>query len=235
MLVKPGDAPPSCAPQWAWSLVSETKVCCLLDKMGKHLEENQISNSSKCENLSFYGSLLIIFSQQKSMSMQHLGIFLPLADIVRMKSQLIQSTVSFNAACMTQEVGSWLSALARKFGPETESNLLMLDVVDKDVLVWIIALAMQFSQSKQIACKKASLEECIAHLRAEIELWKILDTYSHFCDEITILNQQSQGILRLKFSSVPEVRSNLFLPFSFRDNYHRISNIWTLLLMQLLQ
>ena len=153
--------------------------------------------------------------------MQHLGIFLPLADIVIMKSQLIQITVSFNAACMTQEVGSWLLALARKFGPVAESNLLMLDVVDKDALVWIIALAMQFSQSKRIACQKASLEECITHPRAEIELWKILDTYSHFCDEITILNQQSQGILRLKFSSVPEVRSNLFLPFSFRDNFHR--------------
>ena len=97
----------------------------------------------------------------------------------------------------------------------------MLDVVDKDALVWIKALAMQFSQSKRIACQKASLEECITHPRAEIELWKILDTYSHFWDEITILKQQSQSILRLKFSSVPEVRSNLFLPFSFTDNYHR--------------
>ena len=97
----------------------------------------------------------------------------------------------------------------------------MLDVVDKDALVWIKALAMQFSQSKRIACKKASLEECIAHLRAEIQLQKILDTYSYFCDEITILNQKSQGILRLKFNLVAEVRSNFFLHFSFRDNFHR--------------
>ena len=81
-------------------------------------------------------------------------------------------------------------ALNIQFEPTDESKLLKLDVYNKEALVWIIAVALQFCWSKRVVSKKAALDECTAHLRSELEMLK----NSHFfqlSEEISTLLVQS--------------------------------------------
>ena len=68
---------------------------------------------------------------------------------------------------------------------------MQLDVCYNDALVWIIAMALQFCWSRRGSSKKADLEECVGHLRAETEMMK--DSHlDQFSQEISdILNGQN--------------------------------------------
>ena len=70
------------------------------------------------------------------------------------------------------------------------SKLLKLDVYNKEALVWIIAVALQFCWSKLVASKKATLDECTAHLRAELEMLKN-SNFFQLSEEISALIVQS--------------------------------------------
>ena len=78
----------------------------------------------------------------------------------------------FFKCCMTEDVGNWLLTLTRQFGPTDEFKLLKLDVYNKEALVWIIAMVLQFCWSKRAASEKAVLDECTANLRAELQMIK---------------------------------------------------------------
>ena len=98
----------------------------------------------------------------------------------------------FFKCCMTKDVGGWLLALARQFGTTDESKLLKLDVYNKDALVWVIAITLQFCWSKRAASKKAALEEFTAHLRAELELMKSTK-FIQLSQEISVMLEQSEA------------------------------------------
>ena len=73
---------------------------------------------------------------------------------------------------LTNQVGNWLLTISRKFGTMNETDILNFDVPDNKVLIWILAMTLHFIWSKRVNSKRAGLQECIAHLKAELEMMK---------------------------------------------------------------
>ena len=73
---------------------------------------------------------------------------------------------------LTYQVGNWHLTISRKFGTMNETDILNFDVPDNDVLIWILAMTLHFIWSRSVNSKKAGFQECIAHLKAELEMMK---------------------------------------------------------------
>ena len=93
----------------------------------------------------------------------------------------------FFQCCLTKDVGSWLVALSREFGPYDEEKLLKLDVDNNDALMWISANVLHFCWLKRTSSKKAEVQECLAQLEADTSMMKIAD--------FALLSQKISNIL----------------------------------------
>ena len=70
----------------------------------------------------------------------------------------------------SREVGSWLQKLVERYGATSKSNILKLNVVENNAVVWIIGNTLHFIWSKRACSKKADLRTCLAQLNTEV-LW----------------------------------------------------------------
>ena len=78
----------------------------------------------------------------------------------------------FFRCCLSNDVGNWLFTLLRKFEPINEANILKLNMIPNDALVWTVATTLHFIWSKRVASKKADLIHCVAQMTAELEIMK---------------------------------------------------------------
>ena len=90
----------------------------------------------------------------------------------------------FFGCCLTNDVGNWLLSLVRKFEPTNEANILKLKTPSNDALDWIIAITLHLIWSSRVASKKANLQQCVAHLKAEAEIMKNTK-FNELAEEIT--------------------------------------------------
>ena len=133
--------------------------------------------------LLFCGNLCMIYLLRKNALMPLQEMLQPVAVLVAVL-WLTQIEHCFFGCCLTSDVGNWLLSLVKKFVPTCEANILKLNLPSNDALDWTIAITLHLIWSSRVASKKANLQQCVAHLKAEAEIMKNTK-FNDLAEEIT--------------------------------------------------